>query len=102
MVSGITEDVDGTIWVVTNRPPRTLFRIQNLKVQEELPEPQLPPARAVAADPREGIWFGLLNGDLARYRHAEIETFPFKHSPNSRLNHLILNPTSSHLRPTPF
>src|SRR5258708_1631944 len=90
MVTGITEDVDGTMWVVTNRPPRTLFRIQNLEVQEELPEPQIPPARAVAADPRGGIWLGLMNGDLARYRYGKIEITPFKHNLNSRVHQICV------------
>jgi signal transduction histidine kinase/ligand-binding sensor domain-containing protein len=102
MITGITEDVDGSIWVVANRPPRTLVRIHNLEVQEELPEPHIPPARAVAADPHGGIWLGLTNGDLARYRRGEIETFPFAHSPDSRVNQLLVTADGAVLGATAF
>jgi ligand-binding sensor domain-containing protein len=102
LVTGITEDVDGTIWVVANRPPRTLVRIQNLVVQEELSEPQIPPARAVAADPESGVWLGLTTGDLARYRHGKVEIFAFKHSPESRVNQLFVNADGTVLGATAF
>jgi signal transduction histidine kinase/ligand-binding sensor domain-containing protein len=102
LVTGITEDVDGTIWVVANRPPRTLVRIHNLKVQEEFSEPQIPPARAVAADPRRGLWLGLASGDLARYRHGKIDVLPFEHSPDSRVNQLLVNADGAVLGATAF
>ena len=102
MITGVTEDADGNIWAVANRPPRTLIRIQNLKVQEELSEPQIPPARAIAADPKGGVWLGLTNGDLARYRHGKMEIFAFKHSPDSRVNELFVNSDGAVLGATSF
>jgi signal transduction histidine kinase len=30
----------------------------------------------MASDPHDGIWLGLTNGDLLRYRHGQVETFP--------------------------
>ena len=101
-VVGMTEDVDSNIWVETIGPPRTLIRIHDLKVQEEFPVPQMPPARKVAADPEGGIWLGLMNGDLARYRHGKTEIFPFKHGEDSRVNQLIVNPDGSVLGATPL
>lgn len=85
-VVGMTEDVDHNIWLETIGPPRTLIRIYDLKVQGEFPVPQMPPARKVEADPQGGIWLGLMNGDLARYRHGKTEIFAFKHCADSRVN----------------
>src|SRR6267378_77479 len=82
--------------------PWTLFRIHDLKVQEEFPVPQMPPARKVAADPEGGIWLGLMNGDLARYRHGKTEIFPFKQGEDSRVNQLIVNSDGSVLGATPL
>jgi ligand-binding sensor domain-containing protein len=99
---GMTEDVDNNIWVETIGPPRTLIRIQDLKVQEEFSAPQMPDARKVAADPQGGIWLGLMNGDLARYRHGKTEIFPFKHGEDSRVNQLIVHSDGSVLGATPL
>jgi ligand-binding sensor domain-containing protein len=102
LVVGMTEDVDNNIWVETTGPPRTLIRIRDLKVQEAFPAPHLPDARRVAADPQGGIWLGLMNGDLARYRHDKTEIFPFKHGEDSRVNQLIVKSDSSVLGATPL
>jgi len=102
VVVGMTEDVGHNIWVETSGPPRMLIRIQDFKVQEEFPVPQMPPARKVAADPEGGIWLGLMNGDLARYRHGKTEIFPFKHGEDSRVNQLIVNSDGSVLGATPL
>jgi signal transduction histidine kinase/ligand-binding sensor domain-containing protein len=99
---GITEDVDNNIWVETVGPPRTLIRIHDFEVQEEFPLPRMPAARKVAADPGGGIWLGLMNGDLARYRPGKTEIFPFKHGEDSRVNQLIVNPDGSVLGATPL
>ncbi len=101
LVVGMTEDVDHNIWVETIGPPRTLSRIRDLKVQEAFPVPQMPAARKVAADPEDGIWLGLRNGDLARYRHGKTEIFPFKHEENSVVDQLIVNSDGSVLGATP-
>ena len=99
---GMTEDVDNNIWIETSGSPRTLIRIHDLKVQEEFPVPQMPAARKVAADPKGGIWLGLKNGDLARYRHGKTEIFPFKHGEDSTVNQLIVNSDGSVLGATPL
>jgi signal transduction histidine kinase/ligand-binding sensor domain-containing protein len=101
LVVGMTEDVDNNIWVETIGPPRTLSRIRNLKVEEAFPVPQMPAARKVAADPEGGIWLGLRNGDLARYRNGKTELFPFKLGENSEVNQLLVNSDSSVLGATP-
>jgi ligand-binding sensor domain-containing protein len=99
-VSGMTEDVDNNIWVEAYGPPRTLLRIKDLKVQEEFLLPQMPAARKVAADPRGGIWLGLMNGDLARYWHGKTEIFSFKQGEDSRVNQVIVNSDGSALGAT--
>jgi len=75
LVVGMTEDVDNNIWIETTGPPRTLIRIHDLKSKRSFQYPKLPAARKVAADPKGGIWLGLMNGDLARYRHGKTEIF---------------------------
>jgi signal transduction histidine kinase/ligand-binding sensor domain-containing protein len=77
LVTGIAEDVDHNIWVVTGGRRRELIRIADRMVQEELEAPQIPAPHKVAADPRGGIWLGLMNGDLARRREGRMELFHF-------------------------
>jgi signal transduction histidine kinase/ligand-binding sensor domain-containing protein len=81
-VIAMTEDVDGNIWVETFGNPGQLFRIQDFTLHEELPEAQVPPANALAADPQGGIWLGLASGDLARYRNRKLEIFHFNRTPH--------------------
>ena len=100
LITGMTEDVENNIWVETKGPPRTLFRIQDLKVQEDLPEPRMPAARRVAADPHEGIWLGLMSGGLARYRRGKLDVFPFPHGPDPFVSELIVNSDGSVLGAT--
>ncbi|HXW89205.1 MAG TPA: two-component regulator propeller domain-containing protein, partial [Terriglobales bacterium] len=78
-VVGIAEDTDGNIWAETTANPRQLIRLKDFQVKEILPSPQMPAARKVSADPRGGIWLGLLNGDLSRYRDGKLDTFQFLH-----------------------
>jgi signal transduction histidine kinase/ligand-binding sensor domain-containing protein len=100
LVTGIAEDGDGNIWVVVNRPPRVLVRIRDLEVQEELSDPKISSVRAVAADPRGGIWLGLTNGDLVRYRYGQLQVVPFKH--DSRVNQLFVNADGAVVGATAF
>ena len=83
-------------------PPRTLFRIQDLNVQDQFPVPQLPAARKLAADPQGGIWLGLMSGDLARYRNGVLEVVAYPHQPDSRVDQVFISPDGSVLGATAF
>jgi ligand-binding sensor domain-containing protein/two-component sensor histidine kinase len=74
MVLGMTDDSDNNVWVEVIGPPRALLRIRDSRVQETLGLPQFPSANKIAADPISGIWLGLRNGDIARYRNGVLET----------------------------
>jgi PAS domain S-box-containing protein len=78
LVVGITEDVDGNIWAECKGAQRRLIRIRDFKVREEFSEPQVPKAKAIAADPKGGIWLGTLTGDLTFFREGIARTFPLK------------------------
>src|SRR5271168_289196 len=78
LVVSITEDVDGDIWAECKGAQRRLIRIRDFKVQEEFSEPQVPKAKAIAADPKGGIWLGTFTGDLTFFRGGIARTFPLK------------------------
>ena len=59
LVSGMTEDVENTIWAETTGPPRTLFRIEHFKVREEFQSRRMPAARKVVADPTVAFGWAL-------------------------------------------
>ncbi len=105
-VVGMTEDVDHNIWAETSGTPRTLFRIQDFKIQEAFSAPQMPAARRVAPDPGGGIWLGLIRGDLARYKNGKLETFPFPHSTvpgfDTEVNQLLVTADGAVLGATHF
>ena len=102
MILGITEDKDNNLWMLSYRPPRLLLRISDRRVQEEIPMPPMPAARALVADPRGGIWLGLTNGDLARYQEGHAETFHFEHPPSSRVYQVALSSDGSVLAGTTY
>jgi signal transduction histidine kinase/ligand-binding sensor domain-containing protein len=99
MVYSITEDTDNNIWVES---PGPLTRIRDFKVEEEFPSPKMPSAFRVVADPRKGIWLGLVNGDLARYQDGRTETFRFQHTSKTRVEQLAVNPDGSVLGATAY
>jgi signal transduction histidine kinase/ligand-binding sensor domain-containing protein len=102
MIFGITEDTSHNLWVSSFGPPRMLMRIFDRRVQEEIPAPQIPGSSSLVADPRGGVWLGLLNGDLARYRGGRLETFRFEHTPDSRVTQMLINSDGSVLGATAF
>ncbi|MGA7473656.1 MAG: two-component regulator propeller domain-containing protein, partial [Candidatus Sulfotelmatobacter sp.] len=81
VVTAITEDVDHNIWAEVTQP--ALFRIEDLQVREEIDPPRIPRAPSLAANPTGGIWLGLSNGNLARYRRGQLEIFYTNHDENS-------------------
>ena len=99
-VTSMALDAAGDIWVVANRPPRTVTRIRDLAVQEELTEAAMP--RRVAADPTGGVWLGLVNGNLAHYRDGRLQTYPFVHPDSAILEQLLPAPDGSILAATTY
>ncbi len=102
LVMGLTEDSEHNVWVESRGPPTTLIRIQDLKVREEFPAPPMPVARKLALDPQSGIWLGLMNGNLARFRAGKTEIFTFANHPNTRVKALFAAPDGSILGGTEF
>jgi signal transduction histidine kinase/ligand-binding sensor domain-containing protein len=102
IVMGMAEDSDHNIWAETIGPPATLIRIRDMKVQEEIPVPKVPLARKIVADPKGGIWLGLMTGDLTRYRAGKVETFHFPDHPKTRVIALTRTPDGSILGATGF
>ena len=102
LAAGIAEDTDNNVWVEVIGPPRTLFRIKDLKVQGEFPVPGLPAARKLAADPHGGIWLGLMSGDLAHYRNGVLQIAAYPHKTDARVEQVFISPDGSVLGATAF
>lgn len=86
VVIAMAEDRHNNIWAEAIGTPSRLIRIQDFTVREEIPAPQAPVAVSLAADPQEGVWLGLGNGDLARYRQGRLEVIPFPHDEAGRVH----------------
>jgi PAS domain S-box-containing protein len=95
LVLGITEDVDGNIWAECKGAQRRLIRIRDFKVREEFSEPQVPRAKAIAADPKGGIWLGTLTGDLTFFREGVSHAFPLKLKRGSWAYQIAVDPDGS-------
>ena len=89
-VIAITEDRDNNIWAEVLGNRAKLLRIQGRIVSEELSEPRMPAAASLASDPQVGIWLGLVDGDLARYRHGRLETFPAESATKSPVRQILV------------
>jgi PAS domain S-box-containing protein len=99
-VAGITEDGEGNIWAVTVAPSKKVVRIRDFRVVEEIRPPRIPVARPLAPDQPVGIWLGLMNGHLARYRKGNAEIFSFDQSTNLPVREIIVNADGSVLGTT--
>jgi signal transduction histidine kinase/ligand-binding sensor domain-containing protein len=87
IVTAISEDSDRNIWVVAAQAPgQRVFRIADDRVMQEFNEAEIPLTRVLAPDPRGGLWFGLYNGSLARYRAGKFEIVAKDLSPRSVLS----------------
>jgi signal transduction histidine kinase/streptogramin lyase len=77
MVAAIAEDRDDNVWVsVDVGSERRLFRIRDLRVQEEFAPDRIPLVRRIAADPTGGIWLVFEDGNLGRYQNRKLEIVP--------------------------
>jgi signal transduction histidine kinase/streptogramin lyase len=101
-VVSLAEDIENNVWAEISGATRELIEIQDLQVKQILPAPQMPTARKLAADPHGGIWLGLTNGDLARYRQGKLEKFHFPHKIDSFVNEIGVEPDGSVLGATGF
>jgi signal transduction histidine kinase/ligand-binding sensor domain-containing protein len=72
IVFGITEDTRHNIWV---RAGPNLDRIYDSRLQEETTSPQISTGYALAANPRGGIFLGLVDGDLIQYENGRTQTY---------------------------
>jgi signal transduction histidine kinase len=92
IVFAITEDIDHSIWV---RAGPNLDRIQDLRVQNEFTSPQIITAYIMAANPKGGVFLGLVDGDLVRFRGGKTETFRASESDNRQIRDLLVEADGS-------
>ena len=71
ITTAMAEDREQNIWAVAN-PVRKVFRIRDLRVQEEFDGRQIPPPRIVAADPSGGVWL-VFTSSVGHYRNGKLE-----------------------------
>jgi signal transduction histidine kinase/ligand-binding sensor domain-containing protein len=88
MVAAIAEDRDDNVWVsVDVGSERKLFRIRDLRVQEEFAPDRMPLVRRIAADPTGGIWLGFEDGNLGHYQSGKLEIFPLPNGASATGSH---------------
>ena len=71
IITALGEDREQNIWAVAN-PDRKLYRIRDLRVQEEFSPPQIPIPRLVTEDPTGGVWLGFV-GSFGHYRDGKLD-----------------------------
>jgi len=70
IVFGIAEDTAGNEWAITQ--DKALFRIEDLKVRQQISLPQK--CFSIAGDSKDGVWLGCVNGDLTHYYSGRMQT----------------------------
>ena len=93
VVVSITEDTDNNVWAKTVVPGE-LVRIRDGKVREEVPWSQTPKTLTLAADPKDGVWFGILGG-FGRLQNGHLDIFPFKSTDKMEVYNIIVNTDGS-------
>lgn len=81
IVLAMTEDKGNNVWasVIRNPPgrPTKLICFRDRSFVKEISDPRLD-VMSLAADPQSGIWMGLRQGGLARYRNDQVQIFPIR------------------------
>ena len=92
MVRAMAEDRDGNLWVATIDPNHPLVRVRGERVVEVFSTERIGGRQvsALAADPRGGVWFGLLSSELKRYRNGKIEAHGQVGDPSRRRIYSLL------------
>ena len=103
VVLEMTEDVDNAIWaiVVPAGPGKAteLVQIQNGKSATENADRRLDIPISLSSNPEGGLWLGLSNGRLARYRNGQLQIFPLKNA-NARILQVLAESNGSVLAAT--
>jgi PAS domain S-box-containing protein len=102
IVLAMTEDIDNNVWasVIRTPPgrPTKLICFRDGRFVKEISDLRLD-AVSLAADPQGGLWLGLIQGGLARYRHDRVQVFPLKDA-NARVHQVLANSDGSVLAAT--
>ncbi len=102
IVLAMTEDNDNNVWasVIRTPPghPTELICFRDGKFVKEISDQRLD-ILSLAADPQSGLWLGLIQGGLARYRNDQVQIFPLKDA-NARVNQVLANSDGSVLAAT--
>jgi PAS domain S-box-containing protein len=97
IVLAMIEDIDHNVWasVIRNPPgrPTRLICFRGGKFVKEVSDQRLDVV-SLAADPQSGLWLGLLQGGLARYRNDQVQVFPLKDA-NARVSQVLANSDGS-------
>jgi PAS domain S-box-containing protein len=102
IVLAMTEDIDHNVWasVIRNPPgrPTRLICFREGRFVKEISDQRLDVV-SLAPDPQSGLWLGLIQGGLARYRNDQVQVFPLKDA-NARVEQLLANSNGSVLAAT--
>jgi len=97
IVLAMTEDIDHNVWasVIRNPPgrPTRLICFRDGRFIKEISDQGLD-VLSLAADPQSGLWLGLIEGGLARYRNDQVQVFPLKDA-NARVSQVLANSDGS-------
>jgi signal transduction histidine kinase/ligand-binding sensor domain-containing protein len=92
IVLAMTDDSDHNLWAEIAAEPG-LVRIRNFEEQEFLPLSVIPRASVLAPDPEDGIWLGLFDGGIGRFRRGAFENLSSTAgAPRGRTHGLVLDP----------
>jgi PAS domain S-box-containing protein len=102
IVLAMTEDNDNNVWVAAFRTPpghpTELICFRDGKFVKEISDQRLD-ILSLAADPQSGLWLGLIQGGLARYRSDQVQILPLKDA-STRVNQVLANSDGSVLAAT--
>jgi signal transduction histidine kinase/ligand-binding sensor domain-containing protein len=92
IVLAMTDDSDHNLWAEVAGARPGLVRIRNLEEIDYVPLSAIPWVSAMAPDPHDGIWLGLLDGNLGRYRRGRLETLSSGRPTPGRIRGLVVEP----------
>ena len=98
-IDAMAEDHAGDVWAIRASPGNgSLLHFIHDKFAEEIPFEKLPIAKtiAIAADPDDGVWLPMQNGDVAHWSHGNAEIFALHRAPNTgNVSGLVARPDGS-------